>query len=122
MWTSGSVAENTPAGENIGSPVTATDGDTTTLTYSLGGPHADLFNFNTRSGQIRTKAPLNHEDPRCYDDSGIQVTTECFYYVTVTVVDGAGGSDAIGVTIEVEQQDRGSVCAGPSHRSAYGEV
>ena len=57
-----SVAENTPAGENIGGPVTASDGDTTTLTYSLGGPDADLFNFNTRSGQIRTKSPLNHED------------------------------------------------------------
>ena len=51
------VAENTSAGENIGSPVTATDGDTTTLTYDLDGPGADLFNFNTRTGQIRTKAP-----------------------------------------------------------------
>ena len=58
--------ENTPAGENVGIPVTAADLDTTTLTYGLGGPDADLFNFNTRSGQIRTKAPLNHEDPRCY--------------------------------------------------------
>ena len=52
------VDENTPAGENIDSPVTATDGDTTTLTYELGGPHVDLFSFDTRSGQIRTKAPL----------------------------------------------------------------
>ena len=97
------VAENTLAGENIGSPVTATDGDTTTLTYSLGGPDADLFNFNTRSGQIRTKNPLNHEDPRCYDDSILNATT-CRYYVTVTVVDGAGGSDAIGVTIVVNDR------------------
>ena len=63
------VVENTSAGENVGNPVTATDGDTTTLTYQLGGPDADLFNFDTRSGQIRTKAPLNHEDPRCYDDT-----------------------------------------------------
>ena len=51
------VAENTSAGENIGSPVTATDRDTTTLTYDMDGPDADLFNFNTRTGQIRTKAP-----------------------------------------------------------------
>ncbi|MYD52250.1 MAG: hypothetical protein F4W93_12335 [Dehalococcoidia bacterium] len=101
-----SVAENTPAGENIGSPVTATDGDTTTLTYSLGGPDADLFNFNTRSGQIRTKSPLNHEDPRCYveNDPADTDDTDCFYYVTVTVVDGAGGSDAIGVTIVVNDR------------------
>ena len=102
-----SVAENTPAGENVGSPVTATDGDTTTLTYSLGGPHADLFNFNTRSGQIRTKAPLNHEEPRCYvenDPDSAPNDTDCSYYVTVTVVDGAGGSDAIGVTIKVNDR------------------
>ena len=59
------VDENTPAGEKVDSPVTATDLDTTTLTYDLGGPHADLFSFDTRSGQIRTKAPLNHEDARC---------------------------------------------------------
>jgi hypothetical protein len=89
------VAENTSAGENIGSPVTATDGDTTTLTYNMDGPDADLFNFNTRTGQIRTKAPLNHEDPRCFDG------TDCRFYVTVTVVDGAGGSDATGVNIVV---------------------
>ena len=94
------VNENTPAGENVGSPVTATDQDTTTLTYDLDGPDADLFNFNTQSGQIRTKAPLNHEDPRCYDDSNSH-DTKCPYYVTVIVVDGVGGSDATGVTINV---------------------
>ena len=55
--------ENTPAGENVGSPVSATDLDTTTLTYELDGPDAGLFNFDTRSGQILTKAPLDHEDP-----------------------------------------------------------
>ena len=88
------VDENTPAGENIGSPVSASDQDTTTLTYSLGGPDAGLFSFTTRTGQLRTKAPLNHEDPRCYNDSNNPTT--CHYYVTVTVVDGAGGSDATG--------------------------
>ena len=99
-----SVNENAPAGENIGSPVTASDADTTTLTYSLGGPDADLFNFNTRSGQIRTKAPLDHEDQRCYLDSdpvSLTNVTTCYYYVTVTVVDGAGGSDALGVRVVV---------------------
>ena len=94
------VIENTPAGENVGSPVTATDLDTTTLTYQLVGPDAELFNFNTRTGQIRTKALLNHEDPRCYDDSNPN-DTECLYYVTVIVVDGVGGSDATRVTVDV---------------------
>ena len=97
------VDENTPAGEKVDSPVTATDADTTTLTYALGGPHADLFNFNTRSGQIQTKAPLNHEDPRCgYDNSAS--TTKCVYRVTVTVVDMAGGSAATRVDIEVDDE------------------
>ena len=97
------VNENTLAGEDIESPVTATDRDTTTPTYRLEGPDADLFNFNTRTGQIRTKVILNHEDPRCYDNS-VPNDTKCLYYVTVLVVDGAGGSDATGVTIEVEDR------------------
>ena len=97
--------ENTPAGENVDSPVTATDGDTTTLTYGLEGPHADLFSFDTRSGQIRTKAPLNHEDARCGYVDGATPSTECIYRVTVTVVDRAGGSDATGVNIEIEDRD-----------------
>ena len=101
------VDENTPAGENVDSPVTATDQDTTTLTYELGGPHADLFSFDTQSGQIRTKAPLNHEDVRCGYVDGASPSTACIYRVTVIVVDRAGGSDATRVNIEVE--DRSSL-------------
>ena len=115
------VDENTPAGENIGSPVTATDGDTTTLTYRMDGPDADLFNFNTRTGQIRTKAPLNHEDPQCgYDatDEGTNTATSCIYRVTVTVVDGAGGSDATGVNIQVgDRTEAPSAPARPTVRA-----
>ena len=99
------VSENTPAGEDIDSPVSATDQDTTTLTYQLGGPDADLFNFNTRSGQILTKAPLNHEDARCGYIDGATPSTECTNRVTVIVVDGAGGSDAMAVEIEVDDKD-----------------
>ena len=97
------VTENTPAGENVGNPVTASDQDTTTLTYTLNGPDAGLFNFDTRSAQIRTKASLNHEDQRCgYVDPNPDTptsTTACTYRVTVIVVDKAGGSDATGVNI-----------------------
>ncbi|MCY4669232.1 MAG: fibronectin type III domain-containing protein, partial [Rhodococcus sp.] len=101
------VDENTPAGENVDGPVTATDADTTTLTYGLEGPHADLFSFDTRSGQIRTKAPLNHEDARCgyVEPADPATATTCTYRVTVTVVDRAGGSDAILVNIEVDDRD-----------------
>ena len=102
--TTRNVAENTPAGENVGNPVTATDQDTTTLTYKLNGPDAGMFNFDTRSAQIRTKASLNHEDPRCgyvdpKPDSPTNTSTTCTYRVTVIVVDRAGGSDATGVNI-----------------------
>ena len=111
------VDENTPAGENIGSPVSASDLDTTTLTYTLGGPDAGLFNFTTRTGQLRTKAPLNHEDPRCYDATNTS-DTKCYYYVTVTVVDGAGGSDATGVRIEVgDRTEPASAPARPTVRA-----
>ena len=80
--------------------MTANDNDATTLTYVLDGPDADSFGFDTASGQIRTKSPLNHEDPGCGYSSADDPTT-CTYKVTVTVSDGAGGSDATAVNIVV---------------------
>ena len=111
--------ENKPSGRDVDSPVTATDGDTTTLTYRLGGPHADLFSFDTRSGQIRTKAPLNHEDARCgYPSPDNDNNTTCTYRVTVVVSDRAGGSDATRVHIEVEDRmEPPSVPARPTVRA-----
>ena len=94
------VDENTPAGRNIETVVTADDANSTNLIYDLDGPDAALFDFDTRNGQIRTKSPLNHENPDCGYNAA-DSTTSCTYGVTVTVVDGAGGSDAIPVTITV---------------------
>ncbi len=111
------VDENTPAGENVNSPVSATDRDTTTLSYDLGGPHADLFNFNTQSGQIRTKAPLNHENLEC-GYVATAVPTACILRVTVIVVDGAGGSDAVGVNIEID--DRSEAPSAPARPTVRG--
>ena len=100
-----SVFENTSAGDNIGAPVTANDDDATTLTYRLEGPDAALFAFVTSSGQIRTKAPLNHEDPACgYVAPTNGGTTTCTHSVTVAVSDGAGGSDAKAVSITVSDR------------------
>ncbi len=82
-----SVAENTPAGTAIGSPYTATDDDGDTLTWSLEGPDAATFAIDTSSGQLRTKAPLDHE-------------TKPRYVVTVRVSDGTD-SDTIVVRIAV---------------------
>ena len=101
------VDENTPAGRNIEGPVTASDGDSVNLTYWLEGADADLFGFDTRTGQIRTKTILNHEDARCgYDATAdsVERATTCSYNVTVTVSDGAGGSDATAVSITVSDR------------------
>ena len=88
MATERSVAENTPAGRNIGSPVSATDLDEDTLTYSLAGVDAASFGIVGTTGQLRTRAPLDYEQKNIYS-------------VAVNVSDGNGGTDTIGVTINV---------------------
>ena len=53
------VAENTASGQNIGSPVAATDPDTgDTLTYSLEGADAPSFAIDADTGQLQTDAAL----------------------------------------------------------------
>ena len=74
------IVENTTAGTDIGSPVTATDPDNTTanptkdtLTYSLDTGDGASFEIDS-SGQIKTKDPLDRE-------------TKPSYTVTVSVSD-----------------------------------
>ena len=87
--TTRSVAENTAAGQNIGTAVGATDTDgSDTLTYTLGGTDEASFSIVRRSGQLRTKASLDYE-------------TKTSYTVTITVSDGNDGGDSITVTINV---------------------
>ena len=84
-----SVAENTAAGQNIGTPIAATDEDNDTLTYSLGGTDANSFNIDSATGQLKTKAELDYE-------------TKTSYTVTVTTTDNKPrGSIAVPVTINV---------------------
>ena len=85
------VKENTPAGENVGSPVSATDEDDDTLTYTLSGTDAAAFSIVSTTGQLKTKAPLDFE-------------TKNAYTVTVTVSDG-GRTDAITVAITIIDVD-----------------
>ena len=97
------VYENEEAGQDVGRAVRATDDGVLPLTYRLDGPDAAKFDFNPSLSQIRTKRGVtyNHEDPECgYVDTASQTT--CTYYVTVTAFDGAGGSDAKAVKIEVD--------------------
>ena len=74
--TTRSVAENTAADINIGTPVSATDRNNDTLTYSFSGTGDDAGSFRivSSSGHIRTSARLDYE-------------TESTYSVTVEVTD-----------------------------------
>ena len=81
------VAENTPAGTNIGAPVVANDpGDV--LTYSLSGTGEASFDIVRSSGQLQTKAALDFE-------------TTNSYTVTVTATDPFGAEAEVTVTITV---------------------
>ena len=82
------VGENTAAGENIGTAVSATDANNDTLTYTLGGTDAASFAIVSTTGQLQTNAALDYE-------------TTTSYTVTVSVSDNGGGSDTITVTINV---------------------
>ncbi len=92
------VAENTPAEQNIGEQVAATDLDGDTLTYRLGGTDVASFTLDASPGQLQTKAALNYE-------------TKSTYHVTVHVYDGENEAgeeettenedDSIAVTITV---------------------
>ena len=86
------VNENTPTGEDIGPPVTATDAENDPLTYSLDIAGAAFFDIGSTDGQLRTKAALDFE-------------TTATYSVTVTATDTAGGTGTIPVTITVNNLD-----------------
>ena len=84
------VAENTEAGQNIGTPVAATDADNDDLTYTLNGTDAASFTIVSTTGQLQTKTPLDYD-------------TKNSYAVTITVYDGNSGGERITVTINVTE-------------------
>ena len=94
------VAENTGTGQGIGDAFRATDADASdSPTYTLKGTDAASFNIVTASGQLRTKAALDHED-------------KSIYSVTVEASDGNGGGGSIDVTITVTDVDEPPVKPG----------
>ena len=76
----------------MGGPVSATDPDGNTLTYSLEGTDAASFSIETSTGQLKTKAALDRD-------------TKSQYSVIVKVSDGKGGTDTITVTINILTPD-----------------
>jgi VCBS repeat-containing protein len=89
----GTEAENTAIG-NVVYQATASDADTVgTVTYSLGGADAGLFNL-TSAGALTFKAAPDYEHPA--DAGGDNV-----YNVTITASDGVNTSAAKAVAISV---------------------
>ena len=91
------VDENTLAGQNVGSPVAATDADTgDSLFYTLEGVDADAFDIVSTSGQIRTKTGVTYD----YE-------AQASYSVSVKADDGSGTSNATAtaaVTIDLTDE------------------
>ena len=89
------VDENTPTGQPIGAPVTATDADT--LNYKLGGADTASFSIVETSGQLQTDAELDFEGKSSYE-------------VTVTATDPYGATASVPVTITVNNlEEAGTV-------------
>ena len=85
------VDENTAANIDIGNPVAATDSDSSpSLTYALTGTDASSFNFDTATGQIKTKDALNFE-------------MKSSYSVNVTVHDGLDAASDTDTTVDDTQ-------------------
>ena len=95
------IEENTPAGEPLGAPFRATDGDGDTLTYSLGAGSAEDFEIDAASGQLRTRAVLDYE-------------TTSSYNLTVTATDPSADSNSVTVDVTVENvEEPGTVALSP---------
>ena len=95
-YTTRSVAEYTLSGQDIGDPVSATDANSDSLSYTLGGNDADAFNIDSSTGQLQTNAALNYR-------------TRTSYSVTVSVTDFNGGTDSITVRIYVTDVDESRI-------------
>ena len=78
-----SVSEDASVGSAVGDPVTASDPDSESLSYTLGGDDAGWFTIDAATGQITTAATLDYE-------------MRSSFSVTVSVSDGMdaeGGAD-----------------------------
>ena len=89
-----SVAENSPAGTDVGAPVAATDPDGgDTLTYSLAGVDAESFTIVPSSGQIRTRSGVSYDHE-----------TRARYAVEVSVTDGTDSALVVIRVADVDEQ------------------
>ena len=87
-----SIPETLPAPSPVGAPVVAAGSDNGTLTYSLSGADAALFDVVRASGQLETREPLDYE-------------AQSNYTVIVRATDLRGLFDTISVNIDVSNVD-----------------
>ena len=88
------VPENSPAGTDVGAPVTADDPDGDTLTYTLEGTDAASFGIGSSTGQIQTISGVTYD-----------FESDNTYFVTVKADDGNGGTHTIFVAISLTDED-----------------
>ena len=74
------MAENTPGGHDVGTPVRATDPEGRAVTYRLSGRDASAFTLDEDNGQLRTRNGV---------DYNYEVKNR--YAVTVEAADEQGG-------------------------------
>ena len=82
----------------MGLPLTATDPDDDTLTYTLSGADYGSFDLNAATGQLTTREGVSYD----YE-------TQAAYAVTVTAEDPEGAIASINVTVsltDVEERRR----------------
>ena len=82
------LEENTPSGQPIGEPISATSADGEPLTYSLWGVDAEYFAIDASTGQLETKGTYNFEQRNWYSP-------------IVRVSDGKGGQVSVVVSIAI---------------------
>ena len=99
-----SLDENSAAGTNVGSPVTATDPDEgDVVTYSLSGTDAASFDIGSSTGQITTKTNVTYD----YE-------TKSSYSLAVDASDGKGGTASTPVTVDLNNVNEAPSFAGSS--------
>ncbi len=54
------MAENTPGGHDVGTPVRATDPEGRAVTYRLSGRDASAFTLDEDNGQLRTRNGVDY--------------------------------------------------------------
>ena len=96
------IDENTATNTNVGDSIAASDPESDALTYSLVGADSHWFDVDPSSGQIRTKALLDHESP--VDTGGDNVYEVTLHVSDDEAEDGNADTavdDTVSVTITV---------------------